>query len=180
MIIRFSVFQRLIVRSLPSQHDGECPKQARDRMDAGYSLLEILVVLAIMGVLIALVAPRFLGQLERSQVTAAQTQAQGLKSALDVLFLDIGRYPAADEGLGLLVEPPSDPRLRTRWFGPYLEGGLPLVPWGNEYVYVPPAVNEAGMRLSAVVMSFGADGAEGGEGLDADIYSRRTDAQSAS
>lgn len=161
------------------QDRNECERSGRIRAgtrsrQAGYSLLEILVVLAIMAVLAALVAPRFMGQLDRSKVTAAQTQVQALRSALDVMYLDLGRYPSAEEGLDLLVSPPSDSRLAARWFGPYIEGGLPVDPWGNDYVYEPPMTNLEGQRVPPIVLSLGADGERGGTGLDADISSART------
>lgn len=144
----------------------------RNRRDeAGYSLIEILVVLAIMAVLATLVAPRLLGQVDRSKLTAARAQISALKTGLDTLRLDIGRYPEQSEGLSLLVNPPAESGLESLWFGPYIEGDLPVDPWGNPYEYVPPASGEAGRPQGPVILSYGADGEPGGEGIDADISS---------
>src|ERR1700739_4303925 len=98
------------------------------RSAAGFTLLELLVVLAIIGLLVALVGPRLFERLEGSKVVTAQTQVRMLKTALDMMRLDIGLYPDQEEGLGLLVKAPADPQLRARWHGPYLEGGVPLDP----------------------------------------------------
>lgn len=133
------------------------------RHRAGYSLMEILVAVAIIAVLATLVAPRLFGQLDRSRVTVAETQIRMIETALDTMRLDIGRYPTEQEGLALLSQPTD--AVASMWIGPYLEGGVPADPWGNPYRYAPPA-DRAG---SARVYSFGADNAEGGTGLDADI-----------
>lgn len=145
---------------------GARRRTARQR---GFSLLEILVVLAIMGVLATLVAPRLFNQVDRSKITAATAQARSLKTSLDAMRLDIGRYPTADEGLSLLVTPPNDPAARATWFGPYIEGDLPADPWGNPYRYQPPSTDEAGFSLSPKIISLGADNAEGGAGANQDI-----------
>ena len=129
---------------------------------AGYSLLEILIVLTIIALIAALVGPRLLAQLDRSKVTAARVQIRSLQTAIGTLHLDIGRYPTASEGLNLLVA--GNPQA-TGWSGPYLSGGLPLDPWRHPYVYEPPA-DAAGQPK---VFSYGADGKPGGQGLDADI-----------
>src|SRR5256886_10120355 len=94
----------------------------------GFTLLELLVVLAIIGLLGALVGPRLFERLEGSKVTTAQTQVRMLKTSLDTMRLDIGRYPTAEDGLGLLGRAPSEPSPRPRWHGPYLEGEVPLDP----------------------------------------------------
>lgn len=140
--------------------------------DRGYSLIEILVVLAIMAVLASLVAPRLLGQVDRSKVTAAQAQISALKTALDTLRLDMGRYPTESEGLEFLVRSPSDPQLSAMWFGPYIEGELPVDPWGRPYEYAPPAVQDGTTRQAPAIISYGADGQPGGEGMNADIISQ--------
>lgn len=134
---------------------------------AGFTLLELLVVMAILAIIATLVTPRLFGQLEKSQVTTAQTQVKMLRSALDTLRLDIGRFPTEQEGLSLLVEPPDDSGLKAAWFGPYIDGSVPNDPWGNPYLYKPPS----GPRGVPEVISHGADGAPGGEGLNADISS---------
>ncbi len=139
------------------------------RRQAGYSLLEILVVLAIMAVLATLVAPRLFNQVDRSKITTAKAQARSLKTSLDAMRLDMGRYPTAEEGLTLLIAPPNDASARALWFGPYVDGELPRDPWGNAYRYFPPQTDSAGLRQGPRIVTYGADNAEGGEGLDQDI-----------
>lgn len=124
----------------------------------GFTLLELLVVLVILGLLAALVGPRLFDQLDRSKVRTAETQVRMLKSALDTMRLDIGRYPNSEEGLQLLVREPGDPQLRNVWHGPYLEGPVPLDPWGNAYLYSPE-----GQDLNQLALySLGPDGKPGG------------------
>lgn len=137
--------------------------------DAGYSLLEILVVLAIIGTLMGLVAPRLLGNVDRAKVTAAKSQAKSLRLALDSFKLDTGRYPTTAEGLAVLVTPP--PNDNGTWYGPYLEGAMPLDPWQKPFVYEAPRQAENGRPTSPRVVSLGADNAVGGSGLNADIGS---------
>jgi general secretion pathway protein G len=101
----------------------------------GFTLLEMLVVLAIVGLLVALVGPRLLGRLDDSKITTTETQIRMLRTSLDTLRLDIGRYPTTQEGLQLLVAAPSEPELRAKWRGPYLDGDLPKDAWGHPYTY---------------------------------------------
>jgi len=135
----------------------------RSRRRPGYSLMEILVAVAIIAVLATLVAPRLFGQLDRSRVTVAETQIRMVETALDTMRLDVGRYPTQEEGLALLAEPTED--IAPVWVGPYLDEGVPLDPWGNPYRYQAPETRSSQAR----VYSYGADNAEGGTGLDADI-----------
>ncbi|GIL41789.1 type II secretion system major pseudopilin GspG [Roseiterribacter gracilis] len=135
------------------------------RAQRGFTLLEMLVVLVIIGLVVGLVGTQLFNRLDRSKVTAAETQVKLLKSALDTMKLDLGRYPDAQEGLQLLLVPPADPALRRRWTGPYLDGQVPVDPWGRAYVYDPkPAANGP-----VTLYSLGADGKPGGTDLDADI-----------
>lgn len=138
------------------------------RKSAGFTLIEILVVVAVIAVLAALVAPNVFQQLGTAQDAAARAQIEMLGAALDGYRLDNGRYPSTAQGLDALVaEPASDPRPRN-WRGPYLRRELPLDPWGNPYVYVAPGeFSPASYDLS----SYGADGVPGGTGEDADILS---------
>ncbi|GLK52678.1 type II secretion system major pseudopilin GspG [Maricaulis virginensis] len=129
----------------------------------GYSLMEILVAVAIIAVLATLVAPRLFGQLDRARVTSAETQIDMLETALDSMRLDIGRYPTNEEGLALLSTP--NPSVSAMWQGPYLDEELPTDPWGNPYRYRAAE----GQSDRGQVYSLGADNAEGGSGLDADI-----------
>ena len=130
---------------------------------AGYSLIEIMIVLAIIGLIVALVGPRFFAQFDKAKVTTATTQAKSLKEALHTMNLDIGRYPTEQEGLRLLVQAGGDGA--QGWQGPYLSSAdLPKDPWKNDYIYVAPADGQ-----DPRVGSFGADGKEGGSGVNADI-----------
>lgn len=132
------------------------------RTRSGYSLMEVLIAVAIIAVLATLVGPRLLGQLDRSKVTAAQTQIRMIETSLDTMRLDIGRYPTQDEGLALLQTPTES--VSGMWAGPYLDGGLPEDPWGRPYQYRVGTGTDRGQ-----VFSYGADGEEGGSGNDADI-----------
>ena len=101
----------------------------------GFTLLELLIVLVIMGLLASLIGPRLLDRIDTSKVTTAETQIRMLRTALDTLRLDIGRYPTSEEGLAILSAAPSDSDLRARWRGPYLEGAMPNDPWGHPFIY---------------------------------------------
>lgn len=109
----------------------------RRRAGAGYSLLEILIVLAIIALIAALVGPRLFAQLDHAKETTARVQDKALETALQTMELDIGRYPSSAEGLQLLVD--ADRKTVAGWNGPYLSGRLPLDPWGRPYVYDPQA-----------------------------------------
>lgn len=131
----------------------------------GFTLLEMIVVLVIIGLIMGLVGPRLFTQADKAKVQTAETQTKMLKGALETMRLDIGRFPTEQEGLRLLVERPGDERTAARWSGPYLDEGLPADPWGNPYQYSPaPSANYA-----LTLYSPGADGKPGGEGYDADI-----------
>jgi len=131
----------------------------------GFTLLELLVVLVILGLLAGLVGPRLFGRADTARVQTAETQIQMLKSALLTYRLDMGRFPGEQEGLNALNTPPADENLRPVWQGPYLEDEVPVDPWRNPYQYRPDSSHPQGF----VLYSFGADGRQGGEGLDAEI-----------
>lgn len=131
---------------------------------AGFTLLELLVVILIIGLLTGVVAPRLMGHLQRSEVTVAKAQLDALDKALQAFRIDMGRYPADGEGLRALVIQPDGPE-RGRWRGPYLKGALPLDPWGGTYVYRQQGSNGREFEL----YSLGRDRAPGGQGDDADI-----------
>lgn len=129
---------------------------------SGFTLLELLVVVLIIGLLTALVAPRFLGQVSKSEATAALAQMDALDKALQAFRLDTGRFPTTAQGLKALTAQPTDSQ---RWRGPYLQGDVPNDPWGEAYRYRSPG---SGGRDYEVV-SLGRDRAPGGVGDDADL-----------
>jgi general secretion pathway protein G len=129
----------------------------------GFTLLELLVVMVIIGMLAAFVGPRYFGQVGKSQSKAALAQIKALEQALDQMRLDIGRYPTTEEGLAALDAPPvPDPS----WAGPYLKKAVPNDPWGRAFVYVHP-----GSHGEYDLMSYGKDGRPGGTGDNADVTS---------
>lgn len=132
---------------------------------AGFSLLEMLVVLVIIGLIASLVGPRLFSRVDSSKVQVADTQVRMLRGAVETYRLEVGRLPGEDEGLAVLSTAPADERLRVRWRGPYLDETVPLDPWGNPYEYSIPGRD--GMPFA--LYSLGADGVRGGEGNDADI-----------
>ncbi|NNM51610.1 MAG: type II secretion system major pseudopilin GspG [Pseudomonadales bacterium] len=135
------------------------------KWQGGFTLIEMLVVLVIIGLLAGLVGPRLFGHVDTAKVQTAQTQIKMLKGAVDALRLDIGRIPTTTEGLSLLVTPPQDEKLHSMWHGPYIDGALPPDPWGNAYQYSVPGADGQAFAL----YSWGADGKPGGTGLDADL-----------
>jgi len=137
----------------------------RQRHLSGFTLMELLVVLVILGLLAGLVGPRLFGRADTAKIQTAETQITMLKSALLTYRLDMGRFPTAEEGLPALNSPPEDAEDRELWQGPYLDGELPTDPWRNPYQYKPNVSLSQGFAL----FSYGADGSEGGEGLAADI-----------
>lgn len=131
----------------------------------GFTLLEMIVVLVIIGLIMGLVGPRLFSQADRAKVQTAQTQVRMLRGALETMRLDVGRFPTQQEGLQMLSQRPTDEKMSQRWRGPYLEDGVPDDPWGNAYQYSP----EPSGDHAFVLYSFGADGVRGGAGNDADI-----------
>jgi len=143
------------------------PKQARAVArpigTEGYTLIEMLVVLTIISLIVGLVGPRVLNYLSQSRVKTAKLQIENLGSALDLFYMDTGRYPTTSEGLGALVQRPSDAEV---WNGPYIKGSrVPLDPWGNNYQYHSPVNHLPPYEI----ISLGSDGHEGGSGTAADI-----------
>ncbi|HEV3183508.1 MAG TPA: type II secretion system major pseudopilin GspG [Xanthobacteraceae bacterium] len=134
------------------------------RGERGFTLVEILVVITIIGLIMALVGPRVINYLGEAKVKAAKIQIESFSSALDLYYLDAGRYPSSSEGLAALAQRPGG---ATSWNGPYLKGGIvPNDPWGHVYVYRSP-----GEHGPYDIVSYGADGQEGGAGTAADIVS---------
>ncbi len=127
----------------------------------GFTLLELLVVMVIIGLLAAYVGPKYFSQIGKSEVKTAKAQIAGFEKALDQYRLDVGSYPTTEQGLASLVARP--PNL-TRWDGPYLNKGVPSDPWGRAYAYKMP-----GEHGDFDISSAGRDGRPGGDGVDADI-----------
>ncbi len=127
----------------------------------GFTLLELLVVMVIIGLLAGYVGPKYFAQIGKSEVKAAKAQVDALGKALDQFRLDAGHYPTMDEGLTALVKRPAN---EPRWDGPYLAKDVPLDPWGDPYVYKSP-----GEHGEYDLVSWGKDKQPGGEGEAADI-----------
>ena len=130
---------------------------------AGFTLLELLVVLLIIGLLAGVVGPRLFKQADKAKVQTARAQMDALMKALDNYRLTVGKYPTTDQGLNALYAQPDGV---TRWEGPYMNKAIPKDPWDNPYVYRSP-----GEHGDYDLMTYGADGKLGGEGLDADLTS---------
>lgn len=135
------------------------------RRAQGFTLLEMLVVLVIIGLIASLVGPRLFSRVDSSKVQVAETQARLLRGAVETFRLEVGRLPTLEEGLSVLYTAPADDRAKARWRGPYLDERVPADPWGNPYLYGMPGRD--GMPFA--VYSYGADGKAGGEGNDADV-----------
>ena len=142
-------------------------RNARLNGQRGFTLVEMLVVITIIGMIMGLIGPRVLNYMSESKVKTARIQIQSFSNSLDLFYLDVGRYPTTAEGLAALVRPNG---AINGWAGPYLKGGVvPNDPWNNAYVYRAP-----GQAGPYDIMSYGADGQEGGTGLAADITSATT------
>ncbi|KAA8984462.1 MULTISPECIES: type II secretion system major pseudopilin GspG [Gammaproteobacteria] len=130
----------------------------------GFTLIEIMVVMVILGLLVALVAPNIMGRGDEARVTAAEAQLRNISSALDLYRLDNSHYPSTEQGLEALVEKPTGSPEPSNWNPEGYMNAIPKDPWGNEYQYVQP-----GSEGPYDLYSYGADGREGGEGVNADI-----------
>jgi general secretion pathway protein G len=140
--------------------EGEINMDER-RKERGFTLIEILVVMIIIGLLAALVGPRLFGKVGTAKLKTAKAQIELFGTALDALRLDVGRYPTSEEGLKALREKPSG---MENWKGPYLPKEIPLDPWGKPYIYKSPGEHE-----EYDLISYGLDGAPGGEGENEDV-----------
>lgn len=134
----------------------------------GFTLLEIIVVVFILSLLVAIVAPKIMGRTDDAKIADAKVQIKNFETALKLFKIDNGSYPTTEQGLESLIEKPTAGQVP----GKYREGGyleqkkIPLDPWGNPYIYVSP-----GVHGDFDILSYGGDGKEGGEGKDADIKS---------
>jgi general secretion pathway protein G len=142
------------------------PLTKKKHQEAGFTLIELMIVLFILGLLAALVAPRLMGRVGKAKQKSAQAQIHLLATALDLFHLDVGRYPNEEEGLKVLRDKPDN---LPSWGGPYLDKPVPKDPWGRDYVYKFP-----GEHGPYDLSSLGADGAPGGEGENQDINNWQT------
>lgn len=137
----------------------------RVKNSKGFTLVEMLVVMMIIGLLAGLIGPRLFTRVDDSKVKSTQVQIKMIKGALETMRLDIGRFPTAEEGLTILSTAPKEQRLIPLWRGPYLDDEVPLDPWGSPYRFSLPGRKGQPFAL----YSLGADGKPGGEGINADL-----------
>jgi general secretion pathway protein G len=152
-------------RNRKSEKSGKVPRVwGRDALSTtGFTLVEIMIVIIIIGLIAALVAPRFFGKLSTAKLKAAKMQIEHFGTAVDAFRLDVGRYPTSEEGLKALREKPSG---ADSWQGPYLPKEIPLDPWGAPYVYKSP-----GEKEEYEIISYGLDKTPGGTGENEDVVS---------
>ena len=165
------ISRNTIIGAFSTLAGGDRARSLRSRRPGqeGFTLVEMLVVIAIIGLIMGLIGPRVLNYLSESKVKTARIQLQSFSSALDLFYLDAGRFPSTAEGLAALVR--RMPGVAA-WNGPYLKGGnVPTDPWNHAYVYRAP-----GEHGPYDIVSYGADGQEGGSGTSADISLEKTTA----
>ena len=155
-------FKRYVRRVNRASRAGRITSRAKRRI-RGFTLMELIVVLVILGLLMSLVIPQLMGRADIARIDVASTQTKMLRGALQTYRLDVGTYPTTAQGLAALMSPPDE--VAEYWRGPYLQDELPEDPWRNPYQYEAPVDNLQGF----VLYSFGADGVKGGEGDNADI-----------
>ncbi|RKY31167.1 MAG: type II secretion system protein GspG [Candidatus Omnitrophota bacterium] len=135
----------------------------------GFTFIELMAVIVILGILATLIMPRIFGRIEQAKITSAKLQIKNFEAALKLFYLDNGFYPSTEQGLRALIEKPTTGRIPKKWReGGYLEKKkIPKDPWGNDYIYLSPGRHGEEYEI----ISYGRDGKEGGEGPDADISS---------
>jgi general secretion pathway protein G len=146
-------------------------RKSRRPDNRGFTLIEIMVVVVILGILAAIVVPRLLSRPDEAKVTKAKVDMKGIEEALGLFKLDTGFYPSTDQGLKALVEKPTTGLIPTKYSVDGYLKRVPADPWGNDYVYLSPGLHNHNFDL----ISYGADGQAGGEGFDADINSWELD-----
>ncbi|WP_140630118.1 type II secretion system major pseudopilin GspG [Methylibium rhizosphaerae] len=147
-----------------ARRSGKAVHTGSSSSSSGFTLLELLVVMVIIGLLAAYVGPRYFSQVGKSEQSVAKAQVEAFSKALDAYRLDVGRYPTSEEGLAALVQRPG---AEGKWNGPYLQKSVPPDPWGRAYVYRMPGGNQRDFE----VVSLGKDGQPGGSGDAADVTS---------
>jgi general secretion pathway protein G len=147
-------------------------EEKRTKHNRGFTIIELLVVMLILGLLIGIVGPKLIGRSDDARVSAARIQIESLTSALKMYKLDNGTYPSTEQGLDALVAQPQSGDVPRNWRkGGYLEKGrVPKDPWGNDFIYMFP-----GVQGDFDIMSYGADGLSGGDGYNKDITSWESD-----
>jgi len=161
-----SLFQwiQMHFRSIFAGHKARRPRRDSLMSEAGFTLIEIMVVIAIIGILATLIVPKIMGRPDEARATAAKHDVGTIVQSLKLYRLDVGRYPTTEQGIKALVEKPTAEPVPQNWkAGGYLDS-LPKDPWGNVYQYANP-----GTKGEIDVFSFGADGKAGGTGSDADL-----------
>ena len=153
-------------------HADYVPPRGQDRKprpDSGFTLIELMAVIVILGILYMLVMPRIFGRVEDARITAARVQIQSFEQALILFYYDNGFYPGTEQGLQALIEKPSTGRIPEKWreAGYLAKKRVPADPWNNDYVYLSPGTDGEEYEI----ISYGRDGREGGQGPDADISS---------
>jgi general secretion pathway protein G len=138
------------------------PMTPQGLRQGGFTLIEIMVVVVILGILAAIVAPNVISRIDDASINRAKQDIRGIESALKLYYMDNSRYPSTDQGLEALTSRPNDPTVRN-WRGPYLDK-MPRDPWNNPYRYLYP-----GRHGEFDVFTYGADGQPGGEGINAEI-----------
>ena len=133
----------------------------------GFTLLELLVVVAIIGLLAAYVGPKYFSQIGKSEQAVAKSQVESFSRALGAYRIDVGSYPTSEDGLSALISKPGDTAKAAKWNGPYLEKNVPVDPWGRAYIYRSP-----GAKSDFDLISYGKDGQPGGTGDATDVVNQ--------
>ena len=168
LVVYFAIFAPLREKKQSSHNPEVIAMQNRLNDNRGFTLIEIMIVIVILGILAALVGPRLMGRTDDAKIAEGKVQIRNIESALKLYKLDSGVYPTTEQGLSALVAKPTVGTIPKNYReGGYLENkNIPKDPWGNDYLYLSP-----GEHGDYDLSSYGADGVKGGEGKDADINS---------